>query len=173
MNQEWLQKVEKIAEDVCLREGCVLYDVEFLGTGQGRTLRVYIDKDSGGAGIEDCSNVSKGINLLLDVEDIVPGGNYHLEVSTPGIDRLLKKRWHFDKAVGKKIWVRTDQAFETFGVAIPHMMKAKQTEAVLEGIENDSLVFKMKDGDVKLPLSHVEKAKVVFVVEQKNKKRGS
>lgn len=173
MQQEWLSKVEKIADEVCHRVGCFIYDIEFLGTGQGRTLRIFIDRDTG-AGIDDCSNVAKGLNEVLDAdEDIVPGGNYSLEVSTPGVDRPLRRRWHFDKAIGKKIWLRTDQAFETFGVTIPHMTKSKQMEAVLSGIEDEALVFQLKDGDVKLPISHVEKSKIVFEIEKKNKKRGS
>jgi ribosome maturation factor RimP len=173
MQEPWLEKVEKIADEVCKREGCFLYELDFVGTGQGRTLRVFIDKEAG-AGIDDCSNVSKGLNEILDAqEDLIPGGNYNLEVSTPGIDRVLKKPWHFEKVVGKKIWVKTDQPFETFGVSIPHMTKSKQMEAVLNAIENGTLVFKLKDGEVKLPLSHVEKSKVVFELDTKNKKRGS
>ena len=90
--ESWLEKIEKIAQEIAEREGCVLYDLENIGSGKGRILRVYIDKDTG-VGIEDCSNVSKGLNLRLDVEDIVPGEMYNLEVSTPGLDRHLKKAW--------------------------------------------------------------------------------
>lgn len=176
MNQnEWLSKVEKVAEDVCQREGCFLYDLDFLGTGLGRTLRVWIDKDTG-AGIEDCSNVSKGLNLMLDVEDIVPGGPYHLEVSTPGIDRNLKKRWHFEKAIGKKVWVKSIENFETLGAEIERYKKAKQLEAVLTKIDgeigSEALVFETKEGELRLPLSHIEKAKIIFEMNTKNKKRG-
>ena len=73
--EAWLEKVEKLAQEVAEREGCILYDVENSGSGKGRILRIYIDKE-GGVGIEDCSNVSKGLNLMLDVEDIVPGAMY-------------------------------------------------------------------------------------------------
>lgn len=169
--QSWMPRVEKIAQEVALREGCWLYDIEFVGVGKGRTLRVFIDKDSG-AGIEDCSNVSKGLNTILDAEDVIPGEAYLLEVSTPGLDRLLKKDWHFEKAVGKKIWVRTTEAFESFGITDTRWAKTKQIEQVLQKVVEGQLYFEMKDITIRIPLSAIEKAKVVFEMTkgQKNKK---
>jgi ribosome maturation factor RimP len=106
--KNWLRKLP-------FEKGVFLYDVEFLG---GRVLRISIDKDAGpnhtaiandlnlgdgveledgvedlagGAGIADCSKVAHGLNELDSLDDLVPGGNYNLEVSTPGIDRHLKK----------------------------------------------------------------------------------
>ena len=167
---EWFQKVEKICEEISKSCDCYLYDVDFSGIGAGRTLRVFIDKDPSGAGVEDCSNVSKGLNDALDADDIIPGGPYNLEVSTPGIDRILRKPWHFEKVVGKKIWVKTGVAFEEFGVQEPTLKKAKQVEAVLKEFKNDTLVFENKKGDdIKLPFAKIEKAKVVFEMPKKLK----
>jgi ribosome maturation factor RimP len=166
---EWFEKVEKICQDICAREGCYLYDVTFSGVGQGRALQVFIDKD-GGAGVEDCTNVSRGVDEALDKEtDLIPGGPYNLEVSTPGIDRILRKPWHFEKVVGKKIWVKTGVAFEELGVQEPTLKKAKQVEAVLKEFKNDTLVLENKKGDVALPFTKVEKAKVVFEMPKKLK----
>ncbi|HMN68940.1 MAG TPA: ribosome maturation factor, partial [Bdellovibrionales bacterium] len=81
-----LEQIRKFAQEVAIREGCLLYDLEYR-EGPGRALVVYIDRDTaGGVSITDCSNVSKGLNLRLDVEDAVPGGHYDLEVSSPGLD---------------------------------------------------------------------------------------
>lgn len=168
--QDWLAKVQKIAEDVCLREGCWLYDIEFLGTQGGRTLRVYVDKD-GGAGIEDCSNVSKGLNLMLDVDDLVPGGHYNLEVSTPGVDRHLSKPWHYEKAVGKKIRVRTRGALETLGVTDKKWKAAKQVEEVLASTDGASVTFEVKEGPIRIPFDAIEKAKMVFEAPAKGQKK--
>ncbi len=66
---------------------------------------MFIDK-AGGVSIEDCANVSRGLNLRLDVEDVIPGGQYELEVSSPGLDRKLTQGWHFEKAVGKTVQVK-------------------------------------------------------------------
>lgn len=168
VSQEWLQKIEGLAAEVCQREGCFLYDLEFIGAGKGRTLRVYIDKE-GGVGIEDCSNVSKGLNLMLDVEDAVPGGAYQLEVSTPGVDRHLRRPWHFEKAVGKKVWVRTREAFETLGVTDKKWTKAKSVEDVLSSADTESIVFELKEGPLRIPFAAIEKAKMVFELNKNPK----
>ena len=165
----WLNHVEQLAEQAAQNESCVLYDLEFSGTGQGRTLRVFIDKDSG-IGIDDCSNVSKSLNELLDSKDVIPGGAYNLEVSTPGIDRILRRDWHFDKVIGKKIWVKAQNAFESFGVTHTKWAKAKQIEHTLDAVEEGKLIFKTKEEVIRIPKNAVEKAKVVFEMTRGQKK---
>ncbi len=158
---EWLEKVEQMAGEVCHRGGCFLYDLEFLGTGSGRTLRVYVDKE-GGAGIDDCSTVSRELNSLLDADDVIPGGPYHLEVSTPGVDRPLKKPWHFEKVIGKKIAIRTLDAMETLGVNLERFKNARNFEEVLTALDDQYLVFQATEGSFRIPLSALERSKVVF-----------
>lgn len=158
----WIERVAKMAQDIAIREGCFLYDVEF---ASGRILRIFIDKDQG-AGVDDCSNVSKGLTELLDADDVVPGGEYHLEVSTPGIDRSLKKVWHFEKAIGQKIWLKTRTAFENFGVNHPQHLKAKQIEAVLVAVEGEKLTLETSQTQIQVPLVEIEKAKVVFEMKK-------
>jgi ribosome maturation factor RimP len=169
--EAWLEKVEKIAQDVAQREGCILYDVENSGSGKGRILRIYIDKE-GGVGIEDCSNVSKGLNLLLDVEDVVPGAMYNLEVSTPGLDRRLTKKWHYEKAVGKKIFVQLTKSLGNIQpVEDKGLVAMKKFEEVLESVSEDGLIFKIRTTDVKIPFSNIEKAKMVFEYKTNPKKK--
>lgn len=170
--QPWLAQVEALASKVCADLGCLLYDIEFSGTGAGRTLRVFVDKDqAGGADIEDCSNVSKGLNDALDAnEDLIPGGPYNLEVSTPGIDRVLKKAWHFQKVVGKKIWVKTRDPFSAFGFTADRLKNAKQIEDTLESANETTITFKQKEGPLTIPVAGIEKAKVVFVMVKGQKK---
>jgi ribosome maturation factor RimP len=163
LSEQSKEKVRNLASQVAEREGCFIYDVEF----QGRILRVFIDKE-GGAGIEDCSNVSKGLNLLLDVEDPVPGGAYNLEVSTPGLDRSLKQVWHFEKVQGKKIWVRTSKALEALGVQNTKFKAVKQISEVLASSDQEGVSFIIEDEKVFVPYSAIEKAKLVFEVEDKS-----
>lgn len=168
--EEWLTKVEKIAEDVCAREGCYLYDLQFVGTGRGRTLQVFIDKDGtgeNGVNIDDCSNVSRGLNEVLDAEDAVPGAEYNLEVSTPGIDRQLRKPWHFEKAVGKRIWVRLSRNLESLGVTDKKWATAKTVEEKLSAADAQGLLFDVAEGAIRIPFDAVEKAKVLFEQETK------
>lgn len=167
----WLEKVEKIAQEIAEREGCVLYDIEHAGAGRGRILRVYIDKENG-VGIEDCSNVSKGLNLRLDVEDVVPGEMYNLEVSTPGLDRHLKKHWHFEKAVGKKIFVQLGKSLGALGATEDKgMLSMKKFEDVLQSVDADNLYFEIRGQNIKVPFSAVEKSKLVFEYKTNPKKK--
>ena len=168
--EAWLEKVEKIAQEIAEREGCLLYDLEHYGAGKGRILRVYIDKESG-VGIEDCSNVSKAINLRLDVEDIVPGSMYNLEVSTPGLDRNLKKTWHFDKVVGKKIFIQLSKSLGSLtAIEDKGLIAMKKFEEVLKAVDQEHLLFDIRSNEVKIPLTAVEKAKLVFEYKVNNKK---
>ena len=167
----WLKKVEEITQEIAEREGCVLYDLELTGSGKGRILRVFIDKESG-VGIEDCSNVSKALNLRLDVEDAVPGEMYNLEVSTPGLDRNLKKHWHYEKVIGKKIFVQLSKSLGSMGATEDKgMLSMKKFEDKLEAVDAESLYFELRGNKVKVPLSAVEKAKLVFEYKTNPKKK--
>ncbi len=160
--ESWLDKVEKIASDVAQREGCILYDLEHTGSGRARILRVFIDKTDG-VGIDDCSNVSRALNLQLDVEDVVPGEMYNLEVSTPGLDRVLKKLWHFEKAVGKKVYVQLNQSLSALGATEDKgMLSMKKFEDMLESVNGDQLTFEIRKQKVTVPFSAVDKAKMAF-----------
>ncbi len=169
-NVDWLEKIEVLAQEVAQQQGCVLYDLEMVGTGNGRTLRIYIDKDAG-VGVEDCSSVSKGLNQKLDEKDLVPDGNYNLEVSTPGLDRILTKRWHFEKVVGQKIYVKLAQSLGTLGVVEKSIMAMKQFEDVLSAVDGDDLVFNIRATTVKVPMSKIEKSKLVFEMKTNSIKK--
>ena len=157
-----LEQVRKIAEEVSAREGCVLYDVEFVGAMTGRTLRVYIDRADGqGVSITDCSNVSRGLNLLLDVEDVVPGGRYSLEVSSPGMERHLRRPEHFEKAIGQTIHVKTFAPLLDFNPAVAALGKAKQIQGVLNKVQAESIGLTASVGEIEIPLKTVTKANIV------------
>ena len=170
-----IQKINEIASQIAAREGVVIYDVEVAGGPNGRVLRIFIDKDQeGGVGIEDCANVSRGLNEILDAdEDIIPGGKYDLEVSSPGLERPLKKAWHFEKAVGKKIWIKLGKSLESFGSTDGKVKSAKQLTETLLAVEGESARMKAGDQEILIPLSAIEKAKTVFEFnEGKNPKKG-
>lgn len=167
----WMETVEQMAQTVSTQNGCILYDLEFIGIGKGRTLRVFIDKDiAGGADIHDCSNVSKALDLMLDEKDVIPGETYYLEVSTPGLDRWLRRPWHFEKAIGRKIWVKTLSSLEKYGVDDKKLKNAKQVEDVLKGFDGKNLNFKVNDVEVNIPLTAIEKSKIVFEMTKGLKK---
>lgn len=168
----WMAKVEKIANDVAAAQGCVLYDIEFVGMGKGRTLRLFIDREEEGAiSIEDCTNVSRGLSEILDAdEEMIPGGEYNLEVSTPGLDRHLKKPWHFKKAIGKKVYIKTTKALESVGVEDKKWKNAKTVEEVLESADEQGVRFVVKDVEIKIPYAMIDRAKLVFEYTKGQKK---
>lgn len=167
--EAWFEKIHKIADDIAVREGCQLYDLEMIGTGAGRTLRVFIDKDVTGIGIEDCSNVSKGLNEILDQEDLIPGGEYQLEVSSPGLDRHLKTETHFKKVIGKKVFVQLSQNLGSLGAQDASLQATKKVQDELAGVEDCHILFKLKDEMVRIPIAAVEKAKLIFEFKTNNK----
>jgi ribosome maturation factor RimP len=132
---EDFKKLMEHADQIARRENCFLYDLEMPGSGQGRTLRVFIDKDGEeGVSIDDCQKVSQGLNLLLDVEDLVPGGAYNLEVSSPGLERRLRQAWHFQKALGETIVIQLNRGLgEWTKTSSPKDVKKKEVNSGLEG----------------------------------------
>jgi ribosome maturation factor RimP len=157
-----LARIDSLAAPIAEREGCKLYDVEFSGGGGGRVLRVFIDKAiEGGAGLEDCANISRALNLILDVEDFIPG-RYILEVSTPGVDRPLRKLWHFESVVGKKIWVKLNQNLQALGYGSLPEAGHKQFTEILKSAGEAGLKFDLSGNEICIGLEAVERAKVVF-----------
>ncbi|MGH7827342.1 MAG: ribosome maturation factor RimP [Candidatus Binatia bacterium] len=100
-------RIWELATPLAEMEGMEIVDIEFRREGSrgGRVLRLYLDKE-GGANVDDLSRVSRQLSDLLDTRDTIEGA-YTLEVSSPGINRLLKKPQHFARFVGKRIRVRT------------------------------------------------------------------
>ena len=78
-----------------------IYDVEYVKEGNGWFLRIYIDKENG-VDINDCENVSRAIDPLLDEAEVITG-QYTLEVSSPGVERVLRRSEHFSKYIGSEI----------------------------------------------------------------------
>ena len=152
LSDNQLDQVRKFAEEVAAREGCVLYDLEF-NDGPARSLRVYIDRAPGGVSIDDCANVSRGLNLRLDVEDAIPGGEYNLEVSSPGLDRKLTQAWHFQQAVGKTIRFKY---WDEQRVTKPY-------EGKLIGVEGSRLDFENAKGLFSVEIASVQKARITLI----------
>jgi ribosome maturation factor RimP len=100
------EKVREIAERVAASYGLEAVDVEMRGGGKARMLRIVIDKPAG-VSHEDCANVSREVGTILDVEDVVPGASYTLEVSSPGLDRQLSRPADFERFVGSRVKLTT------------------------------------------------------------------
>ena len=95
-----------LCEPLVAAEGLELLDLEYVREQGGWVLRLFIDLPGGVVGVEECARASHAVDRALDVEDLVPTG-YSLEVSSPGLDRPLKKPLHFQQVKGKKVKVKT------------------------------------------------------------------
>ena len=121
--------VEEIALPVVQEAGLELVDVDYVKEGGHWYLRIFIDKP-GGVGIEDCRFISLKIDKLLDEKDPIPQA-YSLEVSSPGIDRPLKKPADFNRYKGRKAIIKTYQPING----------KKEFSGRLEGVQADSVVL--------------------------------
>ena len=98
------EKVEQLVKEPIETLGYSLYDVEYAKEGPNYYLRIYIDS-SKGIDLNDCEKVSNQINEILDKEDYIKE-QYFLEVSSPGIERILRKDEHLEQNVGKEVEVK-------------------------------------------------------------------
>ena len=160
MKSESMEAVRQMAQQVAEKEGCRLYDLEFV-KGPRKTLRIYIDKPGDQVvSIEDCTNVSRGLNELLDAQDVVSDSAYDLEVSSPGLERRLTQPWHFEQSVGKKIKVRYRKD-----------NRSVSSEALLQTFDGKSLELLVGANTIPVDFSEVEKAQLVFEMKKGQQKR--
>jgi ribosome maturation factor RimP len=164
------EKLREIAERVAGSSGLEIVDLEVLGSGKHRTLRVFIDRPGAapspnhpdGVTHEDCSSFSREYGTIIDVEDAVPGGSYVLEVSSPGLDRKLTKAKDFERFRGHRVKLMTREPVNN----------NRHFEGRLESFENGKLLLdlsaarrknRQKDGaeSVEVELGNVEKANLV------------
>ncbi|MEG2813990.1 MAG: ribosome maturation factor RimP [Oscillospiraceae bacterium] len=105
-----VSNVTELVTPLIEQQNLILWDVRFEKEGAMWLLKIIIDKD-GGVNIDDCENLSRPLDKLLDEKDPIDQ-SYCLEVSSAGIERELKKDWHFLKSIGKKVQAKLIRPFE-------------------------------------------------------------
>ncbi len=141
------ESVKAVAEPIAEDFGVRVWDVRFLKEGAEWYLRIFIDKD-GGVNINDCENVSRAIDPLLDEKDFI-SQNYILEVSSPGLERELTRDEHFEEYVGKDIKVRLIRPMEGLG---------KEFCGVLKAVEGNELTIEDYDGENQVTINKKDAA---------------
>ncbi len=144
-----LERIREVAERVARSEGMEVVDVEWK-VGKQRFLRVYIDKPEG-ISHRDCEVVSQQLSAILDVEDLVPGPRYILEVSSPGLDRKLTKPADFQRFVGRLARISTLEPFEN----------TKFFEGRLAGYSDGMVQIEVQGRVIALPFAGIRKANLV------------
>ena len=147
-----IARITEIAERVGRSEGIDVVEVEFLGGGGSRMLRIYIDKPEG-VSHGDCELVSHQVGTILDVEDIIPGARYTLEVSSPGVERKLTKPADFERFTGQKAKV----------VLADEIENQRHWVGTIRSLDGNVVTLEPSEGKfVQIPLNKVRKANLKF-----------
>jgi len=148
--------VKGIALPILDSLGIELVDIEFGKLGRDAVLRLFIDKE-GGIMLDDCANVSRELSMILDVEDAI-SCNYTLEVSSPGLDRPLKKPSDYERFSGRLIKVRTYEPLQD-----DKGNKRKTFLGKLDGLFDGVIRMTLTEGQsASIPLERVAKANLEF-----------
>jgi ribosome maturation factor RimP len=134
--------------------GFELLELEFAQAGRGGVLRLYIDRLGAGAEgsqvtVDDCATVSHAVSQVLEMEDPIKG-NYTLEVSSPGFDRILRKRAHFERFLGARIFAELKVPIEG----------RRRFVGRLKSVEGGSIVVEVDGQAHDLPLERIHKARL-------------
>ena len=150
------EQVTRIAQPILDSMQLELVEIEYVRMGRDSVLRLFIDKD-GGVTLDDCAALSHELSAVLDVEDFI-AVNYSLEVSSPGLDRPLKKLEDYERYRGRLVKIRTyDQVPDDDG------NKRKTFLGTLEGLTDGVVRIKLKEGQTaSIPLDRVAKANLEF-----------
>ncbi|AGB40674.1 hypothetical protein Halha_0701 [Halobacteroides halobius DSM 5150] len=144
--------VTELVKPIVANKGLELVDVEYQKEGENWILRIYIDKEDG-VTLENCQDVSRELSTQLDVEDPIDH-SYMLEVSSPGIDRPLKKDKDFTRFTGELVEVST----------YAPVNGKKELTGELLGLEEDSIKLKVDDEEILIPRSKVAQTKLAVEV---------
>lgn len=150
-------KVEILVLPLLKELGLELVDIEYRREPHGWVLRFFLDKE-GGITLDDCAAASRQISSLLDVEDIIPTA-YSLEVSSPGLERPLKKRADFERFIDHLVKIKTVDAMD-----IEDSGKRRKTiSGRIVALAQDDLVLALQDrqAEVRISLSNIDTAHLV------------
>ncbi len=129
--------------------GCELWGVEYLSQGRRSMLRIFIESDKG-ITVEDCERVSRQVSGVLDVEDPI-AGEYTLEVSSPGADRMLFTLDQYQRFIGEQVSVRLRAPFDG----------RRNFKGLLKAVEDQDVVVEIDAEEYLLPIDSIEKANIV------------
>lgn len=142
------ESIEELVTPVIHENRLELVDVEYKKEGKNWFLRIYIDKE-GGVTVDDCTRVSREIEDLIDVEEVVPS-SYVLEVSSPGLDRPLKREKDFLRFKGKRAHVTTYTPIH----------EQKSFKGTIRDFQDDTLFLDIDSQPVEIPKSQIAKARL-------------
>ncbi len=147
-----VDRVRQLAEPLLAHQGYELVDLEYVREGPRWVLRLFIDRP-GGVTLDDCQDVSRLLGTTLDVEDLIDHA-YALEVSSPGIERPLRKREHFERFTGERAVVKT---FAPLGVPPRKNFKGR-----ILGVDGADLRLEADGAEYRIPLDRIARAHLTW-----------
>ena len=145
------RQIEALLAPTIRALGCEIWGVEFRPRGGSALLRVFIDGAEGrDVTLDDCERVSGQVSALLDVEDPI-ATKYRLEISSPGLDRVLFRREHYERSAGEQVDVRLAFPFEG----------RRRFVGLLAGVEGEDVVVRIGEDEYLLPLSQIHRTRIV------------
>jgi ribosome maturation factor RimP len=151
-----VSRVTELAEPLASSLGLELAEVEYKQEGGRMVLRIFIDRD-GGVSIDDCAAVSRELTEILDVEDFIKS-RYNLEVSSPGLNRPLKKPSDYERFAGRLVKIKTNELLTD-----DSGNNRKTFIGELLGLEGCMVRLKLTEGQTaSIPLDKVAKANLEF-----------
>ena len=142
------ETIEELVTPIINENHLELVDIEYKKEGPNWFLRIFIDKE-GGVTVDDCTRVSRHIEDLIEVEEVVPS-TYVLEVSSPGLDRPLKKEKDFLRFKGKRAHVTT----------FTPIQQQKSFKGTIRDFQEDVLFLDIDSQSVEIPKDQIAKAKL-------------
>lgn len=145
------ERVEALVAPCITELGYRIWDVEYVKEGAEWYLRVTLDSDDG-IDIDDCEKVSRAINPIIDEADPIEDF-YYLEVSSPGLERVLRKSEHFEASIGSEVEIR---------LFAPDENKKKSYVGILSAYDEETLTIEVDQASQKIPMSKISKVQTVF-----------
>lgn len=152
-------QVENLIAHTLLAQGYEVVAIEFLKSHQGQVLRVYIDKENTGVTIEDCSRVHRTIETLLEGQTIsdLKYREFQLEVSSPGVDRILKKKEDFQKFSGKEVQLHLHEALLKEDGSLQ-----KNFTGILRGMRDDKILLEVDQKIIEVVWENIKSANIKY-----------
>ena len=144
------KQVEEISESLVVSEGMELVDLEYRREGPRWMLRLFIDKE-GGVTVDDCARISRELGDLLDVKDLIPQA-YVLEVSSPGLNRRIRKKKDFSRFAGQKVQL----------LLVSPKDGRRKIVGDLVGVEGEEVVVIGTEGRFSVALENIARANLIY-----------
>ena len=142
------ERVETLIKPTIEKIGYDLYDVEYAKEGKNYFLRIFIDKPEG-IDLQDCEKVNDEINDLLDAADYIKE-QYFLEVSSPGIERILRKDKHLEQNIGNEVYIKLFKKDEN---------GKKEYQGIIEKFDQEKIVL---EGNIEIERKNIAQIKTIY-----------